>query len=840
MKVQTGWRRQAVVRRALALGVCFLLFATQPGLGGAAVITQSFLRGNVSVAPPLVELYDYSGGTANTWTSTADFDTGTYTDANGTEVNGSITLDRIGPTGVAAPDPGVPWFDTDWTNRSCYQIDHTAAGATSVTQYPIRVSFPITTLVAGGYVQADYGDLRAIGADGSTSLPLWVDDTEPDTIWIQVDQITAGATSDVCVYFGYAPGTAGVPANHTEASVFTYSTPKDLYYTVSDVFTDPGADINVVSYADGNEVALDGTAAIALDAGDLTTFAAADATPESVISALAPVAAVGIGDGADTLVPISFAGTSFVAPISRDAQTFSFFAPFGDATVDLYDGATAIDTFTVPAGTAYTYSTTDITDGNAAIIESDVPVLATHRSATGGDAFPLYPATPGDFYAVRSTAVVVGYNTDDTNLQTTASDGAVAGATGTRGGTTVVVGGGEQGGGSGDGIHLTADQPVGVIEFDDGDGTDSSVVLPASELDSEYWIPTNSQYVAFACPTSESADVPLTITPPGAPSRASTCTGGPDVAWATDTADLDVTTDRGIAVVADEGTPFAAYYEDRATDDQIGMLGWKQGRQYTWPEPVVTPGDEEGIYTSTGSWESATVDVGVGNEVYGMVDLAGETPTGTTLGVQIATAASGTPSDFVGPDGTASSFFTLDSLPAVADFSHDGDRLLRVRVELTTEDPAQASPRLGSVSVDSGLPELGASLGSVPTIALTTTLDPDVTTSYLLRVKTANPDITGSDTTAVYRDAENPANLAEETIRFVNDALGVDSIQQSATLPTDPPLLFQEDRPYSVVLDHSAVASGIVTTLVFAWQLDYQGGGSIYAERDFAVQVTAP
>jgi hypothetical protein len=310
------------------------------------------------------------------------------------------------------------------------------------------------------------------------------------------------------------------------------------------------------------------------------------------------------------------------------------------------------------------------------------------------------------------------------------------------------------------------------------------------------------------------------------------------VAWAVDTADLTVTT-TGILVASDDGASFAGYYEDLATDDQIGLLGWKQGRQYTWPEPAVTPGTDEGIFESTGSWESATLDVGAGNDIYGLVALSGDEPAGTTLGLQIATAATGTPTSFVGPDGTASTFFSLDGLPAVADFAHDAERLLRVRAQLETTDPAAATPRLDASSVDSALPPLDRSLATVPTISLTTTLDPVTTTSYLLRVKTSHPDVAGSRATAVYRGAVNLANLAEETIRFVNDALAVDSVQQSTTLPTDSPVLFQQDHPYSVVLDHSALGPG-TTTVTFAWQLDYQDGGSLFFETDFAVEVTAP
>ncbi len=828
-----------MVRRAVVLGLCFALFTIQPTLGGAAVITEAFSAADISVAPGVADFFVYSGGTTTSWTSTADFDGGTYTSTNSVDLADSVVLDRIGPTGVAAPDPSVTWWDTDWTNRRCYAIDHTATGAATVTEYQIRVDFPVDALVTGAFLQADLGDLRAVGADGITSLPLWPDATQADTIWVQMDTINAAATTDLCLYFGYSPGIATSPANHTEAAVFTYTSAKDIYYTVADVFAVPGAAINVVSYIDNNDVTRDGaTTATLTVAGDLATFDAVGNTSGSVFSVLGPISASGIGDGADSLVPISFAGTTFISPVSRDSQQFSFVAPFADAAVDLYDGATLVTSFTVAAGTPYTHTTDNITVGNAAIIESDVPVLVTHRSDLAGDAAALYPATSGDFLAIHSSEVLVGFGTDTSQVDIAGSDGTIGAATGDRGEAVSIAGGSPQGGVLGDGLLLTSAQPVGAMMHEDGDGNESVTVLPLAELGALYWMPTDTQYIASACATAASADVPLTVSPPGAPIRPVTCTGGPDVAWAVDTADMSVTTS-GISISSDNGTAFATYYEDLGTGDQVGLLGMKQGRQYTWPEPVVTAGGDEGIYETSGTWESETIDTGAGTGVFGLVSIEGATPTATTLRVQIASAPSGTPATFVGPDGTGGTYFELASMPAVADFSHDGDGLIRVRAELATTDPVNATPQLDLVSVDAHLPQLPRSLSGTPTTALTTSIDPTVTTSYLLRVKTSDPTITGSEATAVYRGASNLANLAEETVRFSNDGAGVNSVQQSNTQPTEPPILFQQSRPHSIVLDHSAVAAG-TTTIFFAWQLDYTGGGSIFFETDFAVEVTAP
>ncbi len=838
MKVATGWRQAGVVRRALVLGLSFMLFTIQPTLGGAAIVTHSFAAASVDLATPLADLYDYSTGTEVAWTAQAEFDAGTYVQTNGSAVPGSVVLNVIGPVGVAEPSPAITWWDTDWTNRHCYTVDHTEPGATSVTEYQLRLTFPLESLADDGFVQGDFADLRAIATDGSTSLPLWVDDAAPDTLWVRLDTISAGASADLCIYYGYAPGTATAPGNHTELSVFSYTAPQPVYYAVSDAYAAPGSEINVVTFTDGNEVTRSGGTALNLAAaGDLGTFDAVGTAPGSAFAVLGPIAATAVSDGTGPLIPISFAGTQFVVPITRDVQEFSFFAPFSDATVDLYDGVSLAATLTVPLGTAVT-NVTDITAGNTAIIETDVPVLLAYRSDLGGDATAVYPASSGTFAGIRSGEILVGYNTDGTAVVTTASDGATAALAGDRGETDTVSGGGVAGGTIADAYLLSADQPIGAAGHEDGDGNESVTVLPVHELSSTYWAATDSQYIAAACPTDESAPIDLDITPAGATTRTVACSGGPDVGWALDTADLAVAA-TGTAIASAGGDPFAAYYEDAATDDQVALLGPKQARQYTWPEPVVTATGDEGIYESTGSWESATVDTAPGTEIFGAVRIEGSVPTGTALRIQVATADSGLPAAYVGPDGTAGTYFEISSLPAVVDFGNDGDRLLRVRAQLATSTPATATPQLDLVAVDTHLAALDRSLGGPPPITVTSVLDPATARSYLIRVNTSDAAIAGSTATAVYRGGTNLTNLVVETVRFVNVGLGVDSVQQSITLPTDTPLAFDSGQPHSVVLDHSAVGSG-VTELSFAWQLRYGGVGSIYIETDFNVEVTAP
>ena len=824
------------MHRAFVLGLCFALFTLQPTLGGATIVQNDYSRTTITVAAPVANFFDYAQASSAVWSTTADFATGALTGA--TNSDDSITLTRIGPPGVELPTASISWWDTDWASRQCFAIDHANPAATTVIEYQLRLEFPIEMLVDGEFVQADLGDLRAVSSGGSGPLPLWIDDTTENTIWVQMDSIAAGTTENLCIYYGYREGIAATPANHTEAAVFSYDTPHPIYYAVSSNHTVSGADINVVTYTDGNEVVRsDGVSAVLTATGDLVTFVGT--TTGSAFSVLGPISANTAADGLDTLVPISFAGTHFAIPISRDNQQFSFLAPFGDAIVELYDGPTLAATFPVTSATPYTHVADDTTPGNTAIVESDVPVLLVHTSEVGGDSLAVYPARPGDFYGVRSTELLIGLGTDATAIEFSASDATTGTTGGNRGEAVSVDGGAVQGGSLADSILLSTDQPVAVVAHEDGDGSESATVLPAAELGSRYWIPTDSQYVALSCPTTESAAVAITISPPAGVDRPVSCAGGPAVAWGADTADLAVTALRGIEVAADAAEPFSIYYEVLSSDDQSNVLGMKQGRQYTWPEPVITGGAAEGLYESGGTWESATFNIGPGTGIYGRIGLAGDVPADTSLLIQLATAAAGLPSDFVGPDGTAASYFTLATLPSVADFDHDGERFLRVKADLATTDPAVATPRLDLISVDHHLAPLNRSLSGPPVIAMGTSFDPSATSTYVLRVTSSSATTAGSEATVAYRGGTNVSNLALETVRLANVRSGLDAVQHSASLPIDPPALFDTGHPHSVVIDTSAIASG-VTRLSFAWQLDHGGSGSIFSEIDFDMQVTAP
>ena len=119
-----------------------------------------------------------------------------------------------------------------------------------------------------------------------------------------------------------------------------------------------------------------------------------------------------------------------------------------------------------------------------------------------------------------------------------------------------------------------------------------------------------------------------------------------------------------------------------------------------------TPGEltllvnASGTYsTSTASWLiSNTIDLGGANAaLYAMAWTAGTMPANTSVAFQIAANNDNATWNFIGPDGTGSTYFTAPSSTLPAALS--GNRFLRYKVFLDTQD-ANAAPSVTGISFD--------------------------------------------------------------------------------------------------------------------------------------------
>lgn len=106
----------------------------------------------------------------------------------------------------------------------------------------------------------------------------------------------------------------------------------------------------------------------------------------------------------------------------------------------------------------------------------------------------------------------------------------------------------------------------------------------------------------------------------------------------------------------------------------------------------------QGVYQESGFVESSTMDSAGSNNYTVLTWEPLAQPASTTVRFQIASSVSETPAtwQFVGPDGTANSFYTESGSTIAA--SHTGNRYFRYRVYLSTTDQT-ATPQISDIAI---------------------------------------------------------------------------------------------------------------------------------------------
>ncbi len=629
-----------------------------------------------------------AGAADTTWTLPADTSRGTT--VNTSNVATGLTLDGVSGEPIDATTQA--WFDPAWEHRLCVEIEN--PNATPLSDHPVPVTIDTAALIAAGLLQADGAELRAVDDSGAV-LEHWVQglmDAADTVIWLRAATLAPGANT-ICFYVDNATA----PSVDVGASVVDWPNPVPVYVTV-----DPGhvgADTAVASYVAGNTIT-DGTTTLTLAANQVGTLPGATHDEATLVWATGPISLRGQGLGLDTLAPLSWADTEFVLPTNRASQTYSVYSPFGDVTVDGFVGGAAtpsVDDLAVAQGTSVSFTLTpDPAGGNGAIVTATGPVLVTHHGLRGGgdprtDTFVSVPPTTDPLYGIRTRNLVAAQNAAGT-ITIDYSNGTNQAVTRTRGQIlTSGDGAAFDGNTTSEAAAVTGDAPAAAIQQADRDGWESTVFLPASELSSTYVLPTAADYVAMSCPTAAmitvGAAAPIPCTPSGAaPGKAD--------------ARAPVVLAAGTTITSD-GAPFYVMYEPTDSQDETNVLGAAQGAGSLATPPIVTLGILQTIHVPTGTWTSEVVDATTA-AAWDSLTWDATVPAGATLTFQAASAASPTgPFTFVGPDGTAATFYSSPGdLPA----DLDGDQYVQLIATFTRGADPQEAPLLRSVGVTCTLP----------------------------------------------------------------------------------------------------------------------------------------
>lgn len=630
----------------------------------AEVKVQNFTEKETNVTNGLT-LLAYEDRTQDEITSEAELDAGDYS-ADQFET-GNDDLDALATDDLALnhygdnpPDLSViDWWDDDadtvtnyaWRYRRCFDVDNSSS-ADDMIQYQIYLDIDTATLVSAGEMLTNGDDIRFVNEDEDL-LPYFIADDMNSTstkIWVQIDEIPAGDTEPICMYYG---NTGATDASSRE-DVFTYDAAKPIYYVVSD--TADGSITDFASYSDDNDITVSGYAGT-LDAVEFVSHPSAvgSLSEVSAVSVTHPINASYQSSGLDNLAPVAAAGTSFVYRTDRYTNEFSIISPWCAASLTFENGSgnNILDTasatsspFALAAGSSLTITTNDtaangLPNNDVVIIEEvggDCPVLITHHSTTGGDSYTMYPAA-NEWYGVGSGSFNVGILQDTTSVTVYKSDGTTVGPTlYNRGDGFSINDAGSQG--SEVAHRVVADKPVGAQARGDGDGGDAVTFLPVGELGYRYYVADVSQYIAVATAAGVTTTVDLyhdgTSCGTGTPDDTATVTptgNFPGKVYFGSTTDGD-NIPAGACIVADN--PVYAYNEYSAAEDEHNLWNEKQNRQFISPAPTYTVGTEEigqWLIDGTNRW-IRRVPVTINNTATAAID---EYQMSIDLGTDVAT-----------------------------------------------------------------------------------------------------------------------------------------------------------------------------------------------------------
>ena len=479
-------------------------------------------------------------------------------------------------TGAYQVDPGIiieeqsarlvnadNWRAPGWTARIRFAVRNETL--LQLEEYPVHIDLSQLPNELFDIATIDGADLRLVDASGNAITHMWLENWDfiarTGDLWFQLPTLPPGSTT-IELYFGNETD----PPLGSWQQVFTYSS---LKYGAWWPF--PGTSQLSAAAFESARVQV-GTAGVAVDLlPSPQTFSA----EPGIISANGPYSMDGDLNASDAPVPFSMAGTAFTFPAQRGTDVILVFSPFGTAHVELRQAGNVLAQETVGQFTSISMNV-DIPLGTYQLI-SDSPVLAYHYTSEGFDGHPLVFASTELWGAALGTVYVTALE-DNTQLTVYRSDIAVTTHTLSR--DTILTLSYGASAGSGPGLRLLADRPIGALSQADGTGGESVAFLPSMFLSREFILPRAASYVA------------VTLTQPSATCRARDTLGnllteitGGAVPPPYPNKILFGALPAGARITCT--VPSAIWYEDSVLGDERHLLTVKDHRPFVWPQPLL-------------------------------------------------------------------------------------------------------------------------------------------------------------------------------------------------------------------------------------------------------------
>ena len=107
------------------------------------------------------------------------------------------------------------WYYTSWSGRE--QVVVSNPNPTTYTNYPVVITLPY---VSG--MQSNFADVRFTDSSGTTTVPYWIQSTNPGvsaTIWINIPSLPSSGSVTLYMYYG----NSGVTTTSSSVGMFSFN-----------------------------------------------------------------------------------------------------------------------------------------------------------------------------------------------------------------------------------------------------------------------------------------------------------------------------------------------------------------------------------------------------------------------------------------------------------------------------------------------------------------------------------------------------------------------------------------------------------------------------------------
>lgn len=380
------------------------------------------------------------------------------------------------------------WFNRSWAYKRNITISSDNPPLPNAT---VQFTLDTATLITESKMNTDCSDIRIFSGTSEVSFYLEDCDTNDTTIFVRVPLLD-GVVS-LATFYGYDNATSVV------------MTSEDFFSGRAYVLSDSLATgtLDVASYYNNTDMCLVGggsSSCVSLDASGLYSWPSTSLNATYFItsnkyfsSGFSGITAVG-----DAMTPIGLAGREFVYPAPRSRESLDFFAPFTPANVLVYDGGGTLRGNLTLAQGSWGEVNYDFTDDDGIRVFANTSVLGHFESELDStDYMPMRPGSTELYGILGSSAayVHVACLYDATQVTAYFSNGSTQVNACDSSDTINYGAGGSQGAATG--VYVVANNSVGGMHVADGDGGEGVVWLEYADLDYEYVIPQDAEYISI-------------------------------------------------------------------------------------------------------------------------------------------------------------------------------------------------------------------------------------------------------------------------------------------------------------------------------------------------------